>query len=165
MNLACRISYQGKISGEMPFYMMPFMFQSAPQLTWDGIGGSKTVRGIKRNRVVGNGFLFGNLEVRGKILKFSAFVQNIYIALSAFADAGMVIQKYAFDDSGMPTELPGDLPGKIIDREAKEVPHIGIGGGVHFVLNQNFILTVDYGFAIKVEDGNRGLYMNMKYLF
>jgi hypothetical protein len=165
MNLACRISYQGKLSGEMPFYMMPFVFQSAPLMTWDGIGGAKTIRGIKRNRVVGDGFLFGNLEVRGKILRFSAFNQNIYIALSVFTDAGMIIQKYTFDVSGMPAELPGDLPGNIIDQDVKEVPHIGIGGGAHFALNQNFIITVDNGFASKSEDGYRGLYMNMKYLF
>ena len=38
MNLAYRLSYQGKISGEMPFYMLPYMFQYGSQ-TDQGWGG------------------------------------------------------------------------------------------------------------------------------
>ncbi len=165
LNLAYRVSYQGKISGEMPFYMMPFMFQSAPKLTRDGVGGSKTVRGVRRNRVVGDGFFFGNVELRGKILRTNFLRQNFYIALSAFADAGMVTQKYDFNSSGIPGSLPGHLPSEIIDPEAKEVPHMGVGGGIHFALNQNFIVTVDYGIAVKKEDGDTGLYINLDFLF
>jgi len=165
MNFAYRLSYQGKLGGEMPYYMMPFMFQSAPKLTRDGVGGSKTVRGVKRNRIVGDGFAFGNLELRGKILRTSLFKQNFYIALSAFVDAGMVTQKYDFDYSGMPDVLPDDLPDQILDLDAKEVPHVGFGGGVHLALNQNFILTVDYGLAAKDADGDSGLYINLNYLF
>jgi outer membrane protein assembly factor BamA len=165
MNFAYRLSYQGKLGGEMPFYMMPFMFQSAPKLTRDGLGGSKTVRGVKRNRIVGDGFAFGNVEFRGKILRTSLFKQNFYIALSAFADAGMVTQKYNFDYSGMPDTLPDDYPDQLLDLDAKEVPHFGFGGGIHFALNQNFILTVDYGRAAKKADGDSGLYINLNYLF
>jgi len=165
MNFAYRLSYQGKLGGEMPFYMMPFMFQSAPKLTRDGVGGAKTVRGVKRNRIVGDGFAFGNVELRGKILRTSLFKQNFYIALSAFVDAGMVTQKYNFDYSGMPDVLPDDLPDQILDLDANEVPHIGFGGGIHFALNQNFILTVDYGMAAKKADGETGLYINLNYLF
>jgi outer membrane protein assembly factor BamA len=165
MNLAYRLSYQGKIGGEMPFYMMPYMFQTAPKLTRDGVGGAKTVRGVRRNRIVGDGFAFGNLELRGKILKTSLFKQNFYISLSAFVDAGMVTQKYKFDASGVPDILPDDFPDQILDLNAKEVPHVGYGGGIHFALNQNFIVTADYGFAAKKEDGSTGLYINLNYLF
>ncbi len=165
MNFAYRLSYQGRLGGEMPYYMMPFMFQSAPKITRDGVGGSKTVRGVKRNRIVGDGFAFGNLELRGKILRTTLFKQNFYIALSAFVDAGMVTQKYDFDYSGMPDVLPDDLPDQILDLDAKEVPHVGFGGGVHLALNQNFILTVDYGLAAKEADGDSGLYINLNYLF
>lgn len=165
MNFAYRLSYQGRIGGEMPFYMMPFMFQSAPKLTRDGVGGSKTVRGVRRNRIVGDGFAFGNLELRGKVLRTTLFKQNFYIALSAFVDAGMVTQKYDFDDSGMPDTLPADYPDQLLDLNAKEVPHVGFGGGLHLALNQNFILTVDYGMAAKKADGDSGLYINLNYLF
>jgi len=165
MNLAYRLSYQGKIGGEMPFYMMPFIFQTAPKLTRDGVGGSKTVRGVRRNRIVGDGFAFGNLELRGKVLKTTLFKQNFYISLSAFVDAGLVTQKYKFDSSGIPDVLPDDFPDQILDLNAKEIPHVGFGGGIHFALNQNFIVTADYGFAAKKEDGATGLYINLNYLF
>lgn len=165
MNLAYRLSYQGRIGGETPFYMLPYMYQTAPKLTKDGVGGSKTVRGIRRNRVVGDGFIFGNLELRSKVLKTSIFRQNFYVALSAFADAGMVTQKYDFDSSGLPPGLSDEYPDQIIDLDAREVPHIGFGGGIHFALNQNFIVTVDYGISAKKEDGDSGLYINLNYLF
>ena len=165
MNLAYRLSYQGKIGGEMPFYMMPFIFQTAPKLTRDGVGGAKTIRGVRRNRIVGDGFAFGNVELRGKVLRTTVFNQNLYIALSAFVDAGMVTQKYDFDYSGMPDDLPADYPDQILDLDAKEVPHLGFGGGIHFALNQNFIVTVDYGMAAKKADGDTGLYVNMDFLF
>jgi len=165
MNLAYRVSYQGKIAGEMPFYMLPFIYQTAPKLTRDGVGGAKTVRGVKLNRIVGDGFAFANVELRGKILRTNVLNQNFYIALSTFADAGMVTQKYDFDSSGMPGSLPSYLPASILDPDAKEVPHFSVGGGIHFALNQNFILTVDYGFAVKKDDGDSGLYINLDFLF
>ena len=165
MNLVYRLSYQGKLTGEVPFYMMPFIFNTAPGLTKDGVGGNKTLRGIRRNRLIGDGFAFGNLELRGKILRTTVLNQNVYIALSAFMDAGMVVQKYEFDTSGMPDELPDYLPDRIIDLEAREVPHVSLGGGLHIALNQNFIVAVDYGMALKKEDGDSGIYIGLDFLF
>jgi len=165
MNLVYRLSYQGRLSGEVPFYMMPFIFNTAPGLTKDGVGGNKTLRGIRRNRIVGDGFAFANLELRGKILRTTVLNQNVYIALSAFMDAGMVVQKYDFDTSGMPEDLPDYLPDMIIDLEAKEVPHISLGGGLHIALNQNFIVAVDYGLALREEDGDSGIYIGLDFLF
>lgn len=162
INLAGRVSYQGKIFGEMPFYMMPYLFNTAPQLTSDGIGGSKTVRGVMRNRIVGEGFAYGNVELRGKILKTKLLKQNFYIALSGFVDAGMVTQKYA-----LPENLLTDFPEAAlhVDPDAKERPHIGYGGGLHFVLNQNFIVAVDYGIAANKQDGDSGLYIGLNFLY
>jgi outer membrane protein assembly factor BamA len=174
MNLAYRLSYQGKLAGEMPFYLLPYLYNTAPKLTTDGVGGSKTVRGVTRNRIVGDGFAYGNIELRGKILRGTVFNQNVYVALSAFLDAGMVTQKYKFDTTGIPDEvLPDggpnavltDRPDVLFDFDAKEVPHLGFGGGVHLAINQNFIITVDYGLAAVTEDGDSGLYINLNFLF
>ena len=71
------------------------------------MGGSKTVRGVRRNRIVGDGFAFGNLELRGKILQDYCAEPEFLHCPSAFADAGMVTQKYKFDASGIPDHLPG----------------------------------------------------------
>lgn len=174
MNFVYRLSYQGKLSGEMPFYMLPYLYNTAPKLTTDGVGGSKTVRGIKRNRIVGDGFAYGNVELRAKVLRGTVLNQNVYIALSAFADAGMVTQKYNFEKAGIPgfpadpvNEQPGyeDRPDALFDFDANEVPHFGFGGGFHLAINQNFIITVDYGMAAKKEDGDSGLYINLNFLF
>jgi outer membrane protein assembly factor BamA len=165
MNFAYRFSYQGKLTGEMPFYMLPYIFNTVPILTRDGIGGSKTVRGIRRNRIVGDGFAFLNVELRGKILRTTVWKQNLYIALSGFLDAGMVTQKHKFDTSGIPDQLPDELPEQIIDLGARETPHLGFGGGVHIALNHNFIVAVDYGFAARKEDGDTGLYIGLDFLF
>ncbi len=163
INFAGRVSYQGKLFGEMPFYMMPYLFNTAPKLTTDGVGGNSTVRGVKRNRVVGEGFAYGNIEIRGKILKTKFLKQNFYIALAAFLDGGMVTQKYP-----LPANLlslhPEATP--YIDPGAKEIPHLGYGAGIHLVLNQNFIITVDYGLAVNKSDGVGGSpYINLNFLY
>ena len=173
MSLAYRLSYQGKVSGEMPFYMLPYLYNTAPKLTTDGVGGGKTVRGVRRNRIVGDGFAYGNLELRAKILRGTVLNQNVYIALSAFVDAGMVTQKYKdFDSSKIPAYPvngnPGyeDRPEAIIDLDANEVPHVGYGAGFHLAINQNFIITADFGKAIKMEDGTKlSPYINLNFLF
>jgi hypothetical protein len=105
------------------------------------------------------------VELRGKILRTTVLNQNLYIALSAFMDAGMVTQKHKFDSSGIPDELPDGLPDQIIDLNARETPHLGFGGGVHIALNHNFIVAVDYGFAARKEDGDSGLYIGLDFLF
>jgi len=78
----------------MPFYMLPLVYNPAPQLTLSGLGGSRTIRGILRNRVVGEDFVYGNIELRWKVARTVLFNQNLYLALSAYADAGMITGKY-----------------------------------------------------------------------
>jgi len=163
MNFAYRLSYQTKIFGEMPFYMMPYYFNTAPKSTTDGVGGSKTVRGVMRNRIVGEGVAFGNLELRYKLIRTQFLKQNFYIALSGFLDAGMVTQPYDIPDN-LIADFPEAAP--YFELDAKEVPHLGYGGGLHFVLNQNFIVAVDYGLPLKETDGaGGGLYIGLNFLF
>ena len=71
LSAAMRISYQQQLYGSMPFYMYPYLvFSYLPSPEFDGIGGSKTVRGILRNRIVGKGTLFANAELRYKFWHF-----------------------------------------------------------------------------------------------
>lgn len=156
LNLACRLAYQGKIAGEMPFYMLPFLFASNKP-TRDGLGGAKTVRGILRDRVVGEGMLYGNFELRWKFIKTLLFKQNFYIALSAFTDFGEVLQPYKFDKTNVPVTYN-------IDSNTEKL-HLGYGGSLHFVLNSNFVLNFTYGKAANPQDGNSAFYINLNYLF
>jgi hypothetical protein len=170
LNFAYRLSYQGKLFGDMPVYMLPFVFNSPPNYTRDGLGGSKTVRGILRNRVVGEGYLYGNTELRWKFLHTKLFRQNFHLALSGFLDGGMVVQQYKVNTSNVPDNNIL-INGKTFSKsdfftDEKDKPHFGTGAGLRFVLNENFIVAVDYGFALRPEDdGKSALYINLNWLF
>jgi hypothetical protein len=159
LNLAYRIGYQGKLTGNIPFYMLPYIYNTAPNMTRDGLGGAKTMRGILRNRVVGDGMLYGNFELRWKFLRTVLFNQNIYIALSSFIDAGMVVQDYKINTTQVPSSFMYLFP------DEKESIHWSGGAGIHFVLNENFIVTVDHGWAFNKNDGEKGLYINLNFLY
>jgi len=165
LSLAYRLSYQAKLTGEMPYYMLPFLYNTAPALTQGGLGGAKTIRGILRNRVVGDDFAYGNVEMRWKFLRTVVAKQNIYLALSWFFDAGMVTGKYSFDKSGIPTSGPdAEFAQKLVNSQDESL-HMGAGAGLHIVMNQNFIVAVDYGRALDKGDGESGLYIGLNFLF
>ncbi len=156
MNFAYRIGYQTKLSGEIPFYMLPFVYYSNKP-TRDGLGGSRTLRGVLRNRIVGDGFAYANFEVRWKFMRTTVFKQDLYIALNPFTDMGLVTKKYDF----LTENIPNDV-NIIADKEAL---HLSYGLGLDFAINENFILCFSYGFAKDKRDGDSGLYVIVNYLF
>lgn len=158
MTFAYRLSYQTKTSGDIPFYLLPYLYDSYN--IRDGLGGAKTMRGILRNRVVGNGMAFANFEFRWKVLKTQFLKQNFYIALSAFADMGRVVDPYKLDLSGVPSSER-----ELWFNNEPEKWHTSFGGGVRFALNENFIVAVDYGLAAKEQDGTSGLYIGLDFLY
>ncbi len=159
MNFAYRLSYQARLGGDMPYYMLPFVFNSPPGLTRDGLGGGKTVRGVLRNRVVGEDFFYGNLELRYKVIRTVVLNQNIYIALAGFLDGGLVTGKYKLPFTDNPEARAWLSHGE------EEKMHLGYGAGLHIALNENFIVTADYGMAADPRDGDHGLYIVLNFLF
>lgn len=87
------------------------------------------------------------------------FNQNIYIALSGFLDGGMVTREFNIDKSNVPDQYLYLFP------DEKETMHFGTGAGLHIALNENFIVAVDYGFALNKNDGDKGPYINLDFLF
>ncbi len=168
LNFAYRVSYQGKIFGDIPSYMLPFVLNSPPNYTRDGVGGSKTVRGVLRNRIAGDGIVYANTELRWKFVHFTFLKQNWYLALSTFLDAGMVVQKYDFAEPNF-TDIP--INGKIYSYEdffpdTNETLHIGYGAGLHIAINENTIVAVDYGLTFRPEDdGTKAPYIGLNFLF
>jgi len=159
LNLVYRVSYQAKLGGEMPYYMLPWVYNSPPNFTRDGLGGNKTLRGILRNRVVGEDYFYANIEMRWKFLYFKLLNQNFYLALSGFMDAGKVTGEYQVDISGVPVEYRHFFP------DERETLHPSAGGGLHIAWNRNFIVAVDYGRALNKRDGLSGLYIGLDFLF
>jgi len=150
LSVAYRLIYSGKIAGDIPFYMLPY-YMNTKEIR-DGFGGSKTIRGVMRNRLVGDGVAIGNIEGRWRFFNANIGSHEIYIALSAFADAGMVTQNYNFTK-------PANF------YQADERLHIGYGGGIRFAYDQNMIVAVDYGLAKDKQDGTSGLYIGLGWLF
>lgn len=161
---AYRLNYQGLIGGEIPFYMMPFYFDS--KSVRDGLGGAKNLRGIKRNRVVGDGSVLGNIELRYKFLSTVVFNQNFSITISGFTDMAQVVQLHEFNTDGVTASY-----GNTRDQNLNEINysgeslHVSYGLGLHFAVNHNFIIAVDYGMAGNPQDGTSGLYIGLDYIF
>jgi len=158
LNFAYRVSYQPKIAGEIPFYMLPFVYDSKQNR--DGLGGAKTLRGILRNRIVGNDLLFANMELRWKFYRGVIKNQNIYLAINTFFDAGMVTKAYDIDKTLIPES---ELDNNFTNQE--EEIHGSYGAGLNIVLNHNFIISVNYGRALNPQDGKDGLYIGLNFLF
>jgi hypothetical protein len=43
--------------------------------------------------------------------------------------------------------------------------HTSAGAGLRIVMNENFIVAVDYGRALSDQDGKSGMYIGLNYLF
>lgn len=159
LDFAYRLMTQNTIGGSAPFYLKPNVATSMLRgANSEGLGGGKTLRGILLNRVVGDGFFLGNAELRWKFTKFRFIKQNFYLGLNAFLDAGMVTQSVDINN-----------PSVLLDTDyfnsGKDKMHFSTGLGFRIAMNQNFIIALDYGFALDKQDGKKGMYIGLNYLF
>ncbi|MBW6492476.1 MAG: outer membrane protein assembly factor [Lentimicrobium sp.] len=161
LTFAYRLGWQGTIDGKAPFYMQPYMVNTFTKSTKnDGLGGARSLRGILRNRVVGDAFTYGNFELRYKFLKFQKWNQNFYLSLNGFSDMGMITKTIPVDMSLIPEEEKIGLFTK-----TDQGLHVSYGAGLRIAMNQNFIVAVDYGLAGDKRDGSKGMYINLGFLF
>ncbi len=161
---AYRIGYMHKLSGDVPFYLLPHMSTSIlTSATSQGLGGSKTLRGINRNRIVGNGSLLTNIELRWKLWRTKLFKQDFYVGSNYFVDMGLVTQAYKIDKSTAREQLGDNYD--LFFNDVKDKPHFSYGLGLKGAMNENFILSADYGIAADKQDGTSGLYITLNYLF
>jgi hypothetical protein len=159
LSLVYRLAYQSTLGGKVPFYYQSQVITSV--LTGylsEGLGGSKTIRGILRNRVVGDGFFYGNVEARWKFVRFTFIKNNWYLGLNGFTDFGRVTKKIKIPDSII-QKNPSFFK---VDAEKF---HTSAGAGLRIVMNENFVISVDYGKALNKQDGTSGMYIGLNYLF
>lgn len=147
-----RTSFFSKLSGEMPFYMLPFFYNS--KCVYNGLGGNRTIRGTLRNRITGLSYAFLNAELRWKFLDTKIGNQDLYLALSGFFDSGRVLKSYRY------SQLLN--AGYISDNENW---HNNLGVGFHIAYNNNFVVSVDYGCCLDNRDGKSGLYISIGWLW
>lgn len=138
---AHRYFLQG-VSGEAPIHQLQRVQTSFKQ--GEGLGGTRTVRGIPKNRYAGKGMLVWNAELRLRALDFQAVGRSFYVTVSAFLDQGRV-----WAGGVQPRELLSDL-------------HRGYGGGLHVGMGENFLVSVDAGHS---TEAGLPVYVGLGYLF
>ena len=92
---AYRLAWQQTIAGNTPFYMIqnnPLLVQR--NMISEGFGSSNTIRGLRENRILAEGFAWANMELRVKLVSFKLFKQYFYIAVNPFFDAGVITKPY-----------------------------------------------------------------------
>lgn len=163
LNAALRLGIQDKIGGNsMPFFrksqmISPFAQRTSPT----GLGGVCSLRGILRNRVIGDGFAYGNFELRWRAVDFRLANQNFYLGVNGFLDSGMITDPVDWNISGLKPE------DKIyFDNEGKDGLHSSAGGGLKIAMNENFVISVEMGKAFDERDASgMGTYINLNYMF
>jgi outer membrane protein assembly factor BamA len=166
--LVYRVGYQTKLTGSVPFFYLSQVITSRLTGTQsEGLGGSSTMRGVLLNRVIGDGFVYGNVELRWKPIYFKLFKQDCYLGLDAFYDFGVVTDKI-----DLPSTLSATFTSKYPEEPynkyfniGQEKLHQSAGISIMPVINQNFVIAFDIGKAFNAQDGNIGFSIGLNYLF
>ena len=175
LTFAYRLNYEGTIGESAPYYVLPFITVMGPSYDRDGMGGYRTIRGLMRNRVQGLDVASYNAELRWRFVNFALWNQNIAFGLSAFSDGTMVTRNYDMSFKGE-EKYRGEYEEYMArsGNRTSDRPHITVGGGLRFIMNQNFIVAFEYGLPvskfskdelIKNQDGNGAFYINTGFLF
>ena len=144
---AYRLAWQQTIAGETPLYMIqnnPLLVQR--NMISEGFGSSNTIRGLRENRILTEGFAWMNTELRVKLVNFKLFNQFFYIAVNPFFDAGVITKPYraaefeAARALNIATYHPLD---QLYDPDRVKDIIYSAGAGLKIAMNQNFIVSVE----------------------
>jgi len=168
LSLVYRVGFQSTLSGEVPFFYQSQVITSMlTGATNEGLGGSSTLRGVLKNRVIGDGFVYGNIELRWKPVYFKLFKQDCYLGLNAFYDFGTVTNRIDLP-SNFRNHFSSVFPYEDFDdyfSDDKDKLHQCAGISIMPVMNQNFVIAVDIGKSFNKQDGNIGFSIGLNYLF
>ena len=159
---AYRLAYQGFLGKNTPWYLLPFYSNMGYNRDFDAIGGYRTTRGLMLDRVQGLHTGFYNIELRWRFIDFQLFNQNISFAVSGFTDGAHVFKGYDLTNK---TGKHPELYKKYIDTSRKDGLHASAGGGLRFIMNQNFIVAFEYARCFNKQDGLGAFYINTGFLF
>ena len=167
---AYRLAWQQTIAGETPLYMIqnnPLLVQR--NMISEGFGSSNTIRGLRENRILTEGFAWMNTELRVKLVNFKLFNQFFYIAVNPFFDAGVITKPYraaefeAARALNIATYHPLD---QLYDPDRVKDIIYSAGAGLKIAMNQNFIVSVELAKCFyKPLDAGMWLGIGINYLF
>ena len=112
----------------------------------EGFGSSNTIRGLRENRILAEGFAWANTELRVKIVNFKLFNQFFYIAVNPFFDAGIITKAYRAAELEKAKTLTVDtyMPLSQLYDSSKVGDFVySAGAGLKIAMNQNFIVSVE----------------------
>ena len=175
LTFAYRLNYEGTIGKDAPYYVLPYITVMGASYDRDGMGGYRTIRGLMRNRVQGLDIASYNAELRWRFVQFALWKQNIAFGLNVFSDGTMVTRNFDMSFKGDEKfRQEYDEYMALTGNRTADIPHITVGGGLRFIMNQNFIVAFEYGLPvskfskdpfIKNQDGNGAFYINTGFLF
>ena len=176
LTFAYRLNWEGTFGNHVPYYILPYLTVVGCDNDVDGMGGSKTCRGIVRGRVLGLDTGLYTAELRWRFFQKQMFNQNIALGLNLFSDGAMAFR--GVNTAYNPVNAEGLASKGLYDllvTGKKDTPHISVGAGFRFIMNENFIIALDYGMPIskfykegnplKGQDGDGGMYIGLGYLF
>lgn len=160
---AYRLDYQMTLGKDkVPYFAQPELITSyLIAASNQGLGGKSSIRGVLRNRVIGDAVGFGNFEFRYKFLRFEWLKQNFYLGTNVFFDSGLVLKPIAMDLSAVSST---DKTQYFNTYESGKF-HSAAGIGLKIGWNENFVISADFGKAFNKQDGNTGFYIGLNYLF
>ncbi len=162
LTFAYRAGWQGRLAGEIPFYMLQNISTLyMRQITNEGLGGLNSIRGVLRNRVVGDGVVWGNVELRYRFLNFNFLGQQWYLAVNPFIDAGRVVQYHNLEQ--MSIQIQDFVQYYAYDEPEKL--HFSAGIGVKAIMNRNFVLSGEWGKPFNPKDGKNGINIGLNFIF
>ena len=173
LTFAYRINYEGTLGDNAPYYVLPYLTTVGQSFDRDGMGGYRSVRGIMRNRVQGLDVVSYNAEFRWRFVSFPLWKQNIAFGLSLFSDGTMVTRERDMTFRG-DEQYRKEYDDYMAMGSDADRPHITVGAGLRFLMNQNFIVAFENGLpvrpfssnpVIKNQDGKGAFYINTGYLF
>ncbi|MBQ6789931.1 MAG: BamA/TamA family outer membrane protein [Paludibacteraceae bacterium] len=184
ITFAYRLGVQNLVAGLSPFYMNNYMNTLFIQrVYYEGLGGGNSIRGMMANRILANGFAFANVEFRFRVVNFDIGRQHFYIGLNPFFDLGLVTQPYDLDELVRRNSLidytslrdafyDNNEEGERFEdyfNDPKDVymPHMTAGIGLKIGMNENFVLSADWGMPLNRQDNQNlaNFYVKMGYLF
>ncbi len=154
------VAVQGLLAGKAPFYTLQTIQPiNRKNIITDGLGSTNTIRGTVANRFQGNGYAWGNFELRWSFARFRMWNQNFILATNPFFDMGMVIQPYHLEEMKQ-------AGAEVYCTGKKEKLHMGAGAGLHIIMNQNFNINFELGKCLDKNDGEGlGINIGLNYIF
>jgi hypothetical protein len=141
LTLAQRVLLQ-TVVGDAPFFDLTVVQSSfKPQ---EGLGGSKTLRGVPKNRFTGNSLALSNTELRWRVADFRLAGRPFHLVTSGFVDAGRV-----WEEELVLAEIASEL-------------HVGVGGGLRVGMGENFVVALDVGHS---RHAAAPFYIGLGYLY